>query len=252
MKVDVFGGIFFDINIYGEMHSSDIKSNPGGSGFNIALALSFLGNDVSLHGNIGNDYYGEIILNEMKKYSLKTDFIKKQNKNGIYVSHNDKPFAIERNCNEDNIFCEKNSDIAVITSEINKENFEKIAGNNYGLVFFDIGPRALYVKKHENIIKYFKNIFFIGNENENLIFKCNIVKSGSKGAYWDNIKISGNGINYNSTIGLGDIFDSSLINHFLKTGDKLSSLKNAVEFSESFFNEKNSYEKIISIKNKVV
>lgn len=54
-----------------------VDSCVSGVGYNIGKALKTLGDDVTLLSKIGNDFNGEIILNELKKNNIETKHIEK-------------------------------------------------------------------------------------------------------------------------------------------------------------------------------
>jgi sugar/nucleoside kinase (ribokinase family) len=47
---------------------------PGGMGANCACAASHLGSEVCFFGSVGNDVYGNFLLNDFKNYSVKTEY----------------------------------------------------------------------------------------------------------------------------------------------------------------------------------
>lgn len=51
------------------------KTVPGGKGANQAVAAARLGAEVYMIGCVGDDHYGEAILNNFKKNGVKTDFV---------------------------------------------------------------------------------------------------------------------------------------------------------------------------------
>lgn len=48
---------------------------PGGKGANQAVAAARLGADVSMIGCVGDDFYGEVILENLKKNGINTDYV---------------------------------------------------------------------------------------------------------------------------------------------------------------------------------
>ncbi|OQY10467.1 MAG: hypothetical protein B6I29_01320 [Marinitoga sp. 4572_148] len=159
MKIDVYGAIFYDIYIYGNKpHESQMIEVPGGSGFNIAYLLHKL-------GHIGNDFKGDFL----KKIIPFENIELKEGKTAIFISKNDIPVGVERRIN-DSVFANlnKTSEIAIITTEISRNEIKRIEKLNYDQVFFDIGPRP-YISKN-----LFKDAFVIGTHEECKFRKCDI------------------------------------------------------------------------------
>ena len=77
---------------------------PGGKGANQAVAASRLGANVSFYGNIGNDDFGNYLLNNFKKNNIDTKFIKKVDLNtgvaNIIVHEGDNQIIVNRGANE--------------------------------------------------------------------------------------------------------------------------------------------------------
>jgi len=95
MKACVVGSLVIDITIYPSNNFRLIKDmlafpfdykiqidkislGVGGSGFNVAKVLSLLGNKVDFFGKVGNDTYGKMILDEMRKSKIETKNVKKE------------------------------------------------------------------------------------------------------------------------------------------------------------------------------
>jgi len=55
---------------------SDLSINTGGKGANQAIACALFGNSVSMIGRIGNDLYGKLIIENLKKQKINTSGIK--------------------------------------------------------------------------------------------------------------------------------------------------------------------------------
>lgn len=59
------------------MHGSNFFINPGGKGANQAVAASKLGANVSMIGCVGNDDFGNILINNLNKYNVNTKYVVK-------------------------------------------------------------------------------------------------------------------------------------------------------------------------------
>lgn len=81
MKVAVFGSIFVEYNytipkipLAGEAITADaVLMREGGRGQNQAVTMAKLEGDVKMIGAVGSDDSGEICLNSLKSYGIKTD-----------------------------------------------------------------------------------------------------------------------------------------------------------------------------------
>ncbi len=78
-EVMVYGAVSIDYFLYGESLTSsaicllhDVRETLGGSGGNVAIALSRLGVKVGLAGKIGGDMFGRRIANELMKEEINT------------------------------------------------------------------------------------------------------------------------------------------------------------------------------------
>lgn len=76
----------------------NIYSEVGGKGFNQALTIKNLGGNVKFVCALGNDYYGELCLNEMKRLGVTNHSFIKNNQKTAYAN-------ILTNCQGDNRVC---------------------------------------------------------------------------------------------------------------------------------------------------
>lgn len=236
MKIDIYGAIFYDVYIYGEKpHEVEIIENPGGSGFNIAYLLYKLGHEISFNGFIGNDLKGKY-LKEIVPFK---DIEVKEKKTAIFISKNDNPIGIERKINDSKYSnLEKKSDVAIITTEISKNELKNIEKLNYKKVFFDIGPRPFIAK---NI---FKNAFILGTEEECKYRNCDLIKQGNKGVKFNNKIYNSNGKIAKCKTGLGDIFDGFFIHYILNNYHIEKAIKNSIDKVEKVLDIPGAYNKI--------
>jgi ribokinase len=97
---------------------SDFRIVPGGKGANQAVAAARLGGSVRFIARVGNDLFGDQILNGLQQENILTDFIK--------------------------IDADRPSGVALITVDDNGENSIVVAGGaNLGLTERDIEPSAI-------------------------------------------------------------------------------------------------------------
>lgn len=162
--ITVIGSINYDITLYGRNFPKkgeniildNINRSCGGKGENSAIAVSNLYNNCNYIGAIGNDEYGLILKNNLKKYNVNIDYLmQKEGRSGccyIFVDSAGDNFilvdpGVNEKITEDDI--EKirkiivDSDIVLIQLEINNNALEKIVKicyeNNVRLVI-DAGP----------------------------------------------------------------------------------------------------------------
>lgn len=109
---------------------SNFKEVPGGKGANQAVAMARLNGNVTMIGKVGNDSFGETLVNSLKKDNVNTDYIQvEEGPSGVALITVDKnaqnsivvaPGANYKLTKEDidkNIDAIKNSDIVVVQLE---------------------------------------------------------------------------------------------------------------------------------------
>jgi len=248
--IDVIGGIFLDIYILknDSFHNSKILQLPGGSALNVAIGLSQLGHNVRIFGNVGKDFVGEFLLESLSFHAVNVEWIKRVDQNtATFITINEKPIAIDRRINDfDLIIPKKKSEYLFITTETNERIINSNIFLNYKKTFFDIGPRPKLIDKK------CENVFFVGNEKEcgNFLFTCDVVKLGEKGAKWGEkiVALSGKKAPYG--IGMGDVFDTVLIDGILNNLEKEQILYNSVNATQKISEYLGAYNKIINMKFK--
>src|SRR5699024_625911 len=62
--------------------SNQFYINPGGKGANQAVGVAKLGKSVSMLGKVGQDNYGEILLQRLHDYGVNTEYIKQDAETG--------------------------------------------------------------------------------------------------------------------------------------------------------------------------
>ncbi len=111
-KIYIVGSINMDLTIEspympktGEtITGKDFRTIPGGKGANQAIAAARLGGDVSMCGCVGDDSFGREMLNNLKKESINTNFVKtkKDVSSGIaiiIVSSGDNRIILDKGAN---------------------------------------------------------------------------------------------------------------------------------------------------------
>lgn len=110
---------------------NELLQIPGGKGANQAVSIAKLKNKVKFLGKVGNDVYGDLMLNSLKEAGINTQFIEKSNtSSGIAVINVDKegnnnivviPGAnglVDINCLNRNLEAFKESEIVLFQLEI--------------------------------------------------------------------------------------------------------------------------------------
>lgn len=253
MKILVFGGIFWDVFIYGnEPHEAEILEMPGGSGLNIAYGLFKQGFDVHFYSNIGSDWRGKEIKRILADDKFNISHIKTLNdtKTGHHIALNDKPIAVDRGANKEKIdvpVIEK-ADVCVINTEIPKEVILDVLKIPSKLAVVDLGPRPV-ISPEELKKSCDTELLLIGTEKE-CNGACDIVKLGPKGAQVRDKLIPSDTFIYPYTVGAGDAFDITFITLYLRTRDMLFATRSAVEASQKMTREvKGAFSKAKALEN---
>lgn len=240
---------------------------PGGKGANQAYALGKLGTDVSIMGIVGNDQYGNILLDNLKSVNVNTDaVIKMENsntgcafinvdKNGensiVVVSGANK--KITKEMIDKNIHKIEEADIIVMQLEISIEivaYIAKLAKQMNKIVILDPAPAIAdlpedllknidIIKPNETEIEIISGIKTITNEDiinaaNKLIdkgVKNVIVTLGEKGS----VLVNNNNVKYFNTIKVkavdttaaGDCFTAGLTKSLIDG----KSIDEAIEFA---------------------
>lgn len=113
MKIAVIGSINIDMSfkadhipLKGEtVFGQDICYIPGGKGANQAVAIAKLGGDVTMFGCVGEDDYGDKMIENLKNYHIETSYIKKVKDVStglavITVGENDNTIVVIKGANE--------------------------------------------------------------------------------------------------------------------------------------------------------
>lgn len=83
-KIAVIGSINMDLSCTADRHPGkgetvsgrDLKYIPGGKGANQAVAAARLGGDVTMFGCVGDDPFGQRLLDNLRKNGVNTDFVR--------------------------------------------------------------------------------------------------------------------------------------------------------------------------------
>lgn len=144
----VIGSINMDIVIYtdkipkiGETRQGkQFMTNGGGKGANQATAAAKLGANVKMIGCIGNDLYGDIMLNLFKEYNVGTD--------GVSKIDSSTGTAVITVCNGDNSIIVCGGANMKVTPELIDNNIDLIKWADYCIFQFEIPQETvLYAAK---------------------------------------------------------------------------------------------------------
>ena len=282
MKACVVGSLVIDITIYPSKNFKLIKDmlsfpfdykiqidkislGVGGSGFNVAKVLSLLGNKVNFFGKVGNDTYGKMILEEMRKSGIATKNVKKENFltgfSLVFIYDGEKTILTYRGANNflsekdfDETFF-KNCEWFIFTSMISEENirflkkaveFSRKNGIkvvcNPSIAMVDYQKIVLLdlMKRSDFIIMNKKEAMKLTNTKNPLeackkikeISKTNvIVTMGRKGSliFGEKMRLfKSYKVKVVDTTGAGDSFTAAFVHSFSKTRD--------IDFSMKFSN----------------
>jgi len=221
---------------------------PGGKGCNQAIAISRLGGNVNFISKLGDDDYGRLAINKLKKDNIDTSniIISKKHQTGvagILVDKNTGKNAINvivgapstLKTNEIDLKIIKDSKIFLTQLEIPKEttlDCLKIAKDNGVITILNPAPASTLSKEFFNYIDYFtpnetEAEFYTGvkisNEKDakqasdkliELGVKKTIITLGEKGLFYsdgkEEIYIKANTVKAIDTTGAGDAFNGAL------------------------------------------
>jgi len=244
LKIHVLGGVFLDRYTW---EDGETLESIGGSGLNMALGLHLLGYDVAFYGNIGKDKRGETLIKKLEAYNFPTNNLSLlDGYTGMFTCKNDKVISVYRGVNEIDVRIPDSNteDLLIITTEINKSFLARVLGRMNNKTILDVGPRP-WILKGINIPE---KVIRIGNEEENEIVKCHIVKAGPKGVFGSGIYLRGDGKKYRYTKAAGDFFNTIFIDSMLRGRGIRKSLKRALSLSQKACKIKGGYEqKFISL-----
>lgn len=145
---------------------SNFKEVPGGKGANQAVAMARLNGNVSMIGKVGEDGFGETLIDALKKDNVDTKYIKKTKgftgvalitvdknaQNSIVVSPGAN-FEVKESDIDENIEAIENSDIVVVQLETPLQTIKYALNKSKQLNKYNILNPAPAAKLDDEIIK---------------------------------------------------------------------------------------------------
>ncbi len=231
-QIEVVGGIFKDVLLYGNgLHATELLEMPGGTAYNVFLALNEVGVKCHFHGAVGNDWVFE-------KENIR---IVPNAKSGLFVSFNEETtLAVYRGANLKAPREKITGNALFATLECGGNLFEYYAqemkGRN-GTVFLDPSPvfewRKEFGELCDVLLPNESEFSSIGSLPEQIkIF----LKMGTKGAKYiymneeKRIKIRKSGP---YPLGCGDAFDAAVVYAYMKNQTASEMLEFAVSVSQN-------------------
>lgn len=214
------------------------KTVPGGKGANQAVAAARLGAEVTMIGRVGDDHYGEIILNNFKQNGVNVDYVEpvtdmESGTAHIILAEGDNSIVVVKAANDevtpayvDQIMeVIKNSDIVLIQQEIPEETVEHVAAlcSELGVplmlnpaparpVSDEVIEKAAYITPNEHEAK----IIFDGASVENSLRKYPnklFITEGKNGVRFydgtEEILVPSYAVEAVDTTGAGDTFNAA-------------------------------------------
>jgi len=245
-----------------------MKIKVGGGAANFAIWLSKLGMKVRLIGLVGNDYFGELIKEQLRKMGLDLKLKTIDEKTGITFGINfkdgSKKLITYRGTNK--LFSIAHIKISEIEGEIVYFSgynlleslrrdlpvlLEQLKNNNKVISFDpDLKAGIKFDKKEFFEIAKFVDIMFLNEREAALIAKkldwfkgrTIVIKRGKNGAYaienGERVEVSGREANVKNPTGAGDVFNAAFIHHYYYGYDLRECLEfaneEAVKYLETF------------------
>ena len=266
----VFGSINMDLVIYSDkqpakgetIFGNSFETFQGGKGANQAVAISKLGSPVSLIGQVGNDVFGDKLLDVLNSEQVDTSMVlRDEGPSGvafIYVFEetSENQIIVISGSNEqvksNQISDKELSEIDILISqlEVPPSEIEDLFMRAKKSGIYRILNTAPALKISKNLIHETDLLIMNGPELENLsertvekenidsiaqaisdlnlsVTKNVVVTLGSKGVYvYTNQKgqfIDGHKVEATDATGSGDCFIGALASHYLKSNDLLDS-----------------------------
>ena len=173
-KICVIGSLNMDLVVNVEnmpkkgqtLIGSNFKEVPGGKGANQAVAMARLGGDVTMIGKVGNDSFGQTLIDSLKKDNVNTTYIHKEDgSTGVAMITVDKNaensivvapganFKMGKNDIDNNSDAIKDSDIVVVRLETQIETIKYALKVSKELGRYAILNPAPAVKLEDSIIE---------------------------------------------------------------------------------------------------
>jgi len=239
-----------------------VNSSVSGVGYNIVKALKTLGNDPLFFSIIGNDLFKEVILKELKRNEIKTDYIlpllEQTVQSGILFDGNNRKILLDlKNIQEIKYPDEKiNSvinqiDIGIICNINFSRNFLKILKDHKKIIATDVHALKDINDDYNNDYIKYSDILFLSNVNiigeerdvirqlyEKYNHKIIVIGMGENGLliytkekkeiqYFPAVKTR----EVVNSVGAGDALFSCFIHYYNKTKDAYYSIKMAMVFA---------------------
>ena len=246
VKVVVVGSISMDLVVTskvrpgaGETVLGDaFKTVPGGKGANQAVAAARLGAEVHMIGCVGDDYYGNQLIKNLKNNGVSTKFVKPVTQIGTGTAHivlaeDDNSIVVVKGANdfvtpeyvEGALDILKEADIVLIQQEIPFETIEYVSNvcASYGLsLLLNPAPahfisnkvidQATFITPNEHEVKLlFPNLSVeeVLKQNATKVF----ITEGSKGARYhsgkEEVLVPTYKVDVVDTTGAGDTFNAA-------------------------------------------
>jgi len=246
VKVVVIGSISMDLVVTSTVRpgvgetvlGESFVTVPGGKGANQAVAAARLGAEVHMVGCVGDDYYGQLLIENLKSNGVHTKFVNsvtdiKTGTAHIILSDEDNSIVVVKGANdcvtpqyvEGAIEIIKAADIVMIQQEIPFETIEHVCHicSNYTIpLLLDPAPahfispkvieQATFITPNEHEAKLLfpsKELNDVLSQNSNKVF----ITEGGKGVRYHNGKdvvlVPTFNVNAVDTTGAGDTFNGA-------------------------------------------
>ena len=173
MKIACIGNLTFDYVVSNNKfideglrnNFDDVVYNIGGPAFNAASVISKFGKNVDFYGKIGNDIFGNYIINTIKNDNINIDHLKMSNESTTPFS-----FIIINTLNNTRTICTVRKSI-----DFNNSRLDNNYDNNYDYILTDgkyYCDTLKLIKNNPNAI----TIIDAGRSNKNVIELCKVIK----------------------------------------------------------------------------
>jgi len=241
-KVAVIGNINFDVNAKGvlsknteENRINEIRLTLGGTAANTAVSLANLGLSVDIYGSIGDDDFGNILIDKLEKRNINTQYIKlsKDAKTGfcfINVEDNGQRHLFTYRGSNENYLPDLKEKYDYIhmaglnTKQVShilnqKRSFKRSSYNPGGIVTFEESKKILQISKEIDII-IFNEIEYNHILKDGMPLSEIIIKTlGKNGSEANNIHAKPYKVRVIDTTGAGDAFNAGFIYSYLNGND---------------------------------
>jgi hypothetical protein len=245
-KILVIGGLFKDVEMSGEGHSTVFDSKIGGAAYNVAFALSKIGFEVYFGTVYPENYYEKIYENNLKIFPLKYP-----SKKGIFLYKEKKIMGVERTTRIKiipllkDILTEKKFLAFFSTFELGSDIVNDLSVINADWKFLDPSPWF----EGEKIIDYEIFDYVLPNRMEmskieRLPFEKSVVKDGTEGIFFNNNNFENEEIGVDK-FGNGDLFDAIFISKIVSGENTFDSIKTAMRGAVNFSISDKNFESFV-------